>query len=159
MEVVVRTEVKSSHYRKLIQVLNDMLQDPRSVYVMEELKLYMRSSALAGESARPALPDSKGRMYSTGRRKTSVARVWVGPGSGRILVNKSSLIDYFPRVCNDPRCRLIFSLLPLIEPSVQLSDRQAVLAPFLVTETAGSYDVYATVKGGGTTGMIFCMAV
>jgi small subunit ribosomal protein S9 len=68
--------------------------------------------------------------YSTGRRKTSVARVWLKPGSGQIVVNKKELLDYFKR------------------PTLEMIIRQ----PFVVTNTEGQYDVRATVKGGGLSG-------
>lgn len=74
--------------------------------------------------------DDMGRAYGTGRRKTSSARVWVYPGTGMITVNSMSLIDRFRRNshCDD------------------------IVAPFGVTETAGQFDVWCTVKGGGCSG-------
>jgi len=68
--------------------------------------------------------------YATGRRKESVARVWLSPGKGEIKVNGKSLLEYFKRE----------TLKMLIEQ------------PFEVTETLGQYDVNATVKGGGLSG-------
>ncbi len=65
-----------------------------------------------------------------GRRKTSVARVILRHGNGKITINDKSYEDYFPT-------------------EVQKED---VLKPFKVTETLGKYDVFANVKGGGTTG-------
>lgn len=65
-----------------------------------------------------------------GRRKTSVARVYLRPGNGDILINKRSLEEYFP-----------------------VKARQlAFLHPFKVTETSGKFDVLVNVKGGGLTG-------
>ena len=68
--------------------------------------------------------------YATGRRKESVARVWLTPGSGKITVNNKDLLNYFRR------------------PTLEMIIRQ----PFVVTETEGQYDVKATVNGGGLTG-------
>ncbi|MCJ7813172.1 30S ribosomal protein S9 [bacterium] len=68
--------------------------------------------------------------YSTGRRKESVARVYLVPGEGRIEVNKKELFAYFQR-----------SILEMI-----------VRQPFIVTKTEGQYNVRATVKGGGLAG-------
>jgi len=68
--------------------------------------------------------------YATGRRKESVARVWLTPGSGKITVNNKDLLAYFRR------------------PTLEMIIRQ----PFVVTETEGQYDVKATVNGGGLTG-------
>ena len=73
--------------------------------------------------------------YATGRRKESVARVWLAPGSGKIVVNKQEVMDYFRR------------------PTLDMIIRQ----PFGVTETDGQYDVVATVKGGGLTGQAGAM--
>jgi len=73
--------------------------------------------------------DEYGRSYATGRRKTSVARVWVKRGSGIFIVNDQPLKDYFQPV-----------------------QREECLMPFLVTETAGAYDVMCTTKGGGMSG-------
>ena len=70
------------------------------------------------------------RFYGTGRRKTSVARVWIRPGAGRIAVNRRSFEDYFPRE----------TLRMIIEQPLQ------------VTGTAGQLDITVTVGGGGPTG-------
>ena len=72
-----------------------------------------------------------GRVYATGRRKTSVARVWVSEGSGQFFVNKRNAIDYF-------------------EPL----QREHSIEPFAVTHTAGLFDIWCTVKGGGPSGKI-----
>ena len=77
----------------------------------------------------PPMLDEFGRSYATGRRKTSVARVWIKEGSGQFSVNGKTLANYF---------------LPL--------HREECLLPFVVTSTAGLYDVMCTVKGGGMGG-------
>jgi small subunit ribosomal protein S9 len=68
--------------------------------------------------------------YGTGRRKTSVARVWLRPGAGRIVINRRAFEDYFPRE----------------------TLRMIIAQPFQVTSTAGQFDVLATVTGGGPSG-------
>jgi small subunit ribosomal protein S9 len=70
------------------------------------------------------------RFHAVGRRKTSVARVYLKPGSGKWEVNGRTLGDYFPRA----------SLVQLIQQ------------PFTVTDTLGAFDVKANVGGGGVTG-------
>lgn len=65
-----------------------------------------------------------------GRRKTAVARVYLRPGKGEIIVNKRKFEDYFP-----------------IETA-----REEILLPFKVTNTLGTYDVFANISGGGFTG-------
>ncbi len=70
------------------------------------------------------------RFYGTGRRKTSIARVWLRPGSGRIVVNRRPVEDFFAR----ETLRMIIS------------------QPLAITNTATQFDVLATVAGGGPTG-------
>ena len=74
--------------------------------------------------------DKQGRAYATGRRKDAVARVWLKPGSGKIVINEREQEVYFAR----PTLRLVIN------------------QPFDVADRRGSYDVVATVKGGGLSG-------
>ena len=74
--------------------------------------------------------DAQGRAYATGRRKDAVARVWIKPGSGKVVVNGREQDVYFAR----PTLRLVLN------------------QPFQVAEREGQYDVIATVKGGGLSG-------
>ena len=74
--------------------------------------------------------DKHGRAYATGRRKDAVARVWLKPGSGKIVVNGREQEVYFAR------------------PSLRLVINQ----PFDITDRRGQYDVVITVKGGGLSG-------
>ena len=70
------------------------------------------------------------RWQATGRRKTSVARVYLTPGTGKWDINGRTLGDYFPR------------------PSLV----QHIQQPFTATDTLGAFDVKAHVSGGGMTG-------
>ena len=79
---------------------------------------------------REAIIDAQGRAYATGRRKDAVARVWIKPGTGKIVVNGRDQEIYFAR----PTLRLVIS--------------QA----FEVADRVGGYDVICTVKGGGLSG-------
>ena len=74
--------------------------------------------------------DKQGRAYATGRRKDAVARVWLKPGSGKIVINGRDQEVYFAR------------------PSLRLVINQV----FGVAEREGQYDVICTVKGGGLSG-------
>ena len=69
-------------------------------------------------------------IHKIGRRKTSVARIYMKPGSGNITVNKKDSKDYFSTDV------MVYK----------------VNQPFLLTETAGQYDVTVNVFGGGNTG-------
>ncbi len=70
------------------------------------------------------------KYYGTGRRKTSVARVYLVPGKGQITINKRDIDDYFG-----------LETLKVI-----------VRQPLALTDTADKFDVIVTVKGGGFTG-------
>jgi|TARA_B110000971_G_scaffold100306_1_gene103101 small subunit ribosomal protein S9 len=74
--------------------------------------------------------DELGRSYATGKRKDAVARVWIKPGSGKVVINGKEMNIYFAR--------------PVL---------QMILAqPFSVAGVTGEFDVMATVKGGGLSG-------
>ncbi|MBS9720126.1 30S ribosomal protein S9 [Tianweitania sp. BSSL-BM11] len=74
--------------------------------------------------------DKHGRAYATGKRKNAIARVWVKPGSGKIIVNDKEFAGYFAR------------------PVLQMILQQ----PIVAAARAGQYDVIATVAGGGLSG-------
>ncbi|MDG2403896.1 MAG: 30S ribosomal protein S9 [Paracoccaceae bacterium] len=84
------------------------------------------------EMAAPREPvrDLLGRSYATGKRKDAVARVWIKPGSGKVVVNGKEMKFYFAR------------------PVLQMILRQ----PFTVAGVEDQFDVHATVKGGGLSG-------
>ncbi|MDX1439885.1 MAG: 30S ribosomal protein S9 [Rubricoccaceae bacterium] len=70
------------------------------------------------------------QFQAVGRRKTSVARVYLRPGSGTIVINKKPLEEYLPTEVR----------------------RKALLAPLAATETLGQFDIIVNAKGGGLTG-------
>jgi small subunit ribosomal protein S9 len=70
--------------------------------------------------------------YATGKRKTAVARTWLKPGTGQVVINNRPLDDYFPL------------------ESAKLIMNQ----PFVITNTAGSYDITVSVRGGGMSGQV-----
>jgi len=74
--------------------------------------------------------DNKDRSYATGKRKNSIARVWLKKGEGNISINGKLLKEYFSR------------------PVLQMIVNQ----PLEVIQSLGSYDIMATVKGGGLSG-------
>jgi small subunit ribosomal protein S9 len=74
--------------------------------------------------------DKQGRAYATGKRKDAVARVWIKPGAGKIVVNTRAVEHYFAR--------------PVL--------RMLIQQPFVAANRAGSYDVTCTVSGGGLSG-------
>lgn len=70
------------------------------------------------------------RFYATGKKKTSVARVWIKPGSGNIVINKRSLDEYFGRE----------------------TSKMVVRQPLELTENVGKFDISVNVAGGGPSG-------
>ncbi len=101
---------------------------------LDDLKAAVGNAApaAAAEALAPRAPvrDKQGRAYATGKRKDAVARVWVKPGSGKVIVNGKELNAYFAR------------------PVLQMILNQ----PFTIANVEGQFDVYATVKGGGLSG-------
>ncbi len=73
------------------------------------------------------MAEKKNVIWTTGRRKTAVARVRLVPGAGTITINERTLEDYFPRD----------------------TARMRIMEPFEVTETGGQYDANIKVEGGG----------
>lgn len=69
-------------------------------------------------------------FYGTGKRKSSIARVWLKPGSGNITVNDKSLDEYFGRE----------------------TSKMVVKQPLELTENVDKFDIFVTVKGGGDSG-------
>ena len=74
--------------------------------------------------------DAFGRSYATGKRKNAVARVWIKPGAGKIVVNTREVETYFAR--------------PVLRMMIQ--------QPLVAAARAGQYDVICTVAGGGLSG-------
>jgi small subunit ribosomal protein S9 len=100
---------------------------------LEELSAVATDEAVVTiELAEPREPerDALGRSYATGKRKDAVARVWIKPGSGKVVVNGKEMSAYFAR------------------PVLQMILRQ----PFTVAGVEDQFDVMATVKGGGLSG-------
>jgi small subunit ribosomal protein S9 len=74
--------------------------------------------------------DKYGRAYATGKRKDAVARVWIKPGAGKVVVNTREVEVYFAR--------------PVL--------RMLIQQPLVAAARAGQYDVICTVAGGGLSG-------
>ncbi len=73
---------------------------------------------------------AENKFYATGKRKTSVARVWMKPGSGNIVVNQKSIDDYFGRE----------------------TSKMVVRQPLELTGNVGKFDIFINVCGGGPSG-------
>ena len=79
--------------------------------------------------------DFKDSKYATGKRKTSIAKIWLKKGSGKIYVNGKNYEDYFKRA----------------------NHKMQLLRPFEIINQSTDYDVRCSVKGGGHTGQVGAM--
>jgi small subunit ribosomal protein S9 len=70
------------------------------------------------------------KFYATGKKKTSVARVWIKPGTGNIVVNKRTIDDYFGRE----------------------TSKMVIRQPLELTSNVGKFDIFVNVSGGGPSG-------
>jgi small subunit ribosomal protein S9 len=101
-----------------------------------EVRVLRTIGELAEAPAAPAEPayvrklDAQGRAYATGKRKNAVARVWVRPGPGRIIVNGKDYVEFFAR----PVLRMVLE------------------QPLVAVDRKGQYDIQCTVSGGGLSG-------
>ena len=81
--------------------------------------------------------DFKDSKYATGKRKTSIAKIWLKKGSGKIYVNGKNFEDYFKRE----------------------NHKMQILRPFEIISQPTNYDVKCNVKGGGATGQVGAMVL
>lgn len=121
--------------KKETKVETDAIKDLKDLggAVAAENKKPAKAEAIATEAAaedRQPKIDELGRSYATGRRKDAVARVWIKPGKGSVVVNGKDQTVYFARQTQ----RLILN------------------QPFLIANRMGQFDVICTVSGGGLSG-------
>ncbi len=74
--------------------------------------------------------EQENTFYATGRRKTAIARTWLKPGTGQIIINNKPMDEYFR-----------------VDAAKQIANQ-----PFELTNTVGEFDIKVNVKGGGTVG-------
>ncbi len=99
----------------------------------EDLKTVAQEAGIVApeeQTVREPKIDKLGRSYATGKRKTAVARVWIKPGAGRIIVNNKDHADYFGR------------------PVLQMIIKQ----PLVAADRKDQFDVFCTVAGSGPSG-------
>ncbi len=112
--------------------IKDLTNLGSALKINEGASLLSKSSARKNEespSPKPSL-DRLGRAYATGKRKSAVARVWLKPGKGNIIVNDKPAHEYFRR--------------PVLLMMIQ--------QPFEVINSVGRYDILCTIKGSGLSG-------
>ncbi len=87
-------------------------------------------TAVTAPKTKKQIPDKGGFIWGVGRRKSSVARVRIKPGSGTLLINDKKIDDYFSLT----------------------QDKQTALAALKCCDVESNFDIYVNVDGGGTTG-------
>ena len=75
--------------------------------------------------------EQEGTFYATGRRKTAIARTWLKPGKGEIIINSRPIDEYFSAN----------------------AAKQVAIQPFELTNTVGEFDIMVNVRGGGILGI------
>ena len=104
-----------------------------SVQSLEGLSALKSQGAQGSQAEQPKHVqkiDAQGRAYATGKRKNAVARVWIKPGSGKVVVNTKPIEQFFAR--------------PVLRMMIQ--------QPIVAANRTGQYDVICTVSGGGLSG-------
>lgn len=98
---------------------------------LQELKsLSVEDTNLPQNKVYVQVLDAQGRAYATGKRKSSIAKVWLKPGTGKITINYKTIEQYLAR--------------PVL--------RMLVNQPFMVVNAENNFDVVVSVKGGGLSG-------
>ena len=97
---------------------------------LDQLSTLKTTTAASDAPAYTQKLDKQGRAYATGKRKNAVARVWIKPGAGKIIVNTRPVEQFFAR--------------PVL--------RMLIQQPLVTANRLGQYDVVCTVSGGGLSG-------
>ena len=127
------TRLRPVQYRQLIAVLNQLyFIDPQLTNdeIKGELAKYYKKSIMLSNQKSEQTLDEFGRAVAVGKRKSSVAKIFLVKGQGDILINSRQLNDYF----------------------VKIKDRESIVFPLKVVESMGRYNIFATTSGGGPTG-------
>lgn len=128
-EPEVKVEKKPSRAKKKEDVVTTDLKDLGAA-MKEEASASSSTPTQTLVKERVKTVDKQGRAYATGRRKNAVARVWLKPGKGTVVVNGRDQTVYFARQ----------------------TQRLVLNQPFLISSRTGQYDVVCTVVGGGLSG-------
>lgn len=125
--------IRSTRFARMLDVarrLNYIHPSVRPPQVTKAIMRFARDMNPQATRAKPILIDEWGRARAVGRRKSSTASVWLVEGEGEFMINGKTLADAFGRV----------------------HDRESVMWALKSTDRIDKYNVWAIVKGGGTTG-------
>lgn len=121
---------KTENTEEAVKDLKDLGDAVKVEADAQETKAEAAPSDENAPKERVQVLDAQGRAYGTGRRKDAVARVWIKPGSGKVVVNGRDQAVYFGRQ----------------------TQRLVLNQPFLIVNGVNKFDVICTVKGGGLSG-------
>ena len=123
--------------KSILQSLNRTLPELRSQALKDALNAHLKDPDAVTGIREPGLIDEWGRGFGKGGRKTARAMAYVVEGSGEVLINERNITDVFGRV----------------------KDREYALWPLSATGRMGRYNVFAVVRGGGTSGWAEAVAL
>jgi len=137
LSTIIDHNLTVSEYRRIVEKINALLKLPAfrtSEELQSELRKYEKTTIRKKDLTEMEKIDEFGRSYGYGWRKSASARVWIIPALpetvGKALINGQDLSTYF----------------------INQEQAEQCLRPLLVTNTVGKYNVWALVRGGGTTG-------
>lgn len=162
------TELKTSQYRRVTTLLNELHQlrtvaalagEPEVTESIDAvLELYERPARAGesdGEKKGDAL-DNLGRSYSFGRRKESHARAWIIRSPSSLATLDKPAAESSSEL---PTSEILINSLPLTEHFPRPADRDLILRPFRLTGLLGAFNVFALARGGGTSGQAGAVAL
>lgn len=161
LTTLLRTNIRTNSHREIVGLLNEInalrhvanvsgrfelvsrLDDALGMYEREE-----RDEGMEAKEVKSKI-DEYGRAYATGRRKESSARVWMIPTKeGAGILDQKTLTEEV----TIPTTEVLVNHLPLATHFDKTSDRDTVLRSLRLTGLLGGYNVFALVRGGGTSG-------
>ncbi|KAJ8496490.1 hypothetical protein ONZ51_g1072 [Trametes cubensis] len=171
-----------NEYRRLAEVAGHMELAGRIQRVLDMFERENKDAILAQGKRKPVKFDEFGRSYTIGRRKESTARVWVikakeaassstaaaGQGEAQPSQDAPAVgipgftrgpLSMAPTPIKVPTTNILVNNIPLVEYFPHLSDRERIVRPFRIAGLLGAYNVFALVRGGGSTGQSGALAL
>lgn len=176
MSQLLGVTLTTSRHRKVTTLLNELNEcrkialaggeDETATDLKKQLSKFEKNDAQRLHAMRkPVVPDQYGRTYALGRRKESSARVWIvrtkeptlaPPSQPSSSVLSTTFVGELPHSLQITT--VLVNNMPLATYFPNVLDRQRVVRPFKLTGTFGAFNVFALVRGGGTTGQAEAIA-
>lgn len=158
---------KTAGITELEEFLGELISSFESTKQVEARERRILKQAMVGKRAKL---DAYGRSYTVGRRKTSTARVWMIKAQERVqetnvaedeptTTSVSTLLSPSAKVPPPPTTSVLINAAPISEYFPLPADREAVLRPLKLAGLLGAYNVFALVRGGGTSGQSGALAL